>query len=115
MRSSLLAAIAQSCVPHRLTCGDPVWPLDIIAGGGAQDVGRDGLGDYLSDKDLLVIGCSLDNYAVPVPEEMLQTSLVIQIRTRTAPSHYGMRSRRYGGLDPETWECETDMSPCTKF
>ena len=61
VRSSLLAAIAQSGVSHRLNCGDPAWPLDIIAGGEAQDVGRDALEAFLSVKDLIVIGCSLGN------------------------------------------------------
>ena len=63
---------ALSCpgTPVRLTHGDIQWPIDVIIGVGPPDLNIDdhaALPAFLSGKEILVIGSTLGNWAVPVP------------------------------------------------
>ena len=111
---------ALSCpgTPVRLTHGDIQWPIDIIIGKGPPDLNIEdpaACQTFLSGKEILVIGATLGNWAVPVPARVLDTCVVLLLRTFTGRTRYGFRVLDYASGDRNCWECETDDEPCSQF
>ena len=107
-------AFRKNGTPVTLTMPSGEYEFGLIIGGVNEEFqySREEGFQFLRTRGIFVVGSSLGGWAMPVPERMYASYIVLQLRACIAQRRYGYGRRLYKG-EVDDWMCnDTAREPC---